>query len=43
MHPIHNRRVIQLNGYPWNRVARKKPIMANGIAKIVWLNTTKER
>ena len=40
---MHSRRIGKLNGCPVNRIARKNPIIAKGIAKMVWLKTTREK
>jgi hypothetical protein len=43
MHKIINKSFSQLNSCPVTEMARKKPIKANGIAKIVWANNTREK
>jgi hypothetical protein len=43
IHNSINKNLVQLNGYPSCQIARKNPIIANGIANIVWLNLINER
>jgi hypothetical protein len=43
MHRITSRSNLRLKLFPLLLTARVKPIRAKGIAKIVWLNLTKEK
>jgi hypothetical protein len=43
MQSITSRRSFKLNTLSVVATARAKPIMANGIAKTVWLNLTREK
>jgi hypothetical protein len=43
MHNTISKSLSQLNSCPVIEMARKKPINANGIAKTVWANNTREK